>query len=154
MKKILLIAMTLLWLGVNAQDSIIQDSINISRCKQIVTDLFEGNLLKNKEIQKDHLPINYYWCIIFEGHTECGNKFEKTYKKHLNKKMRSGMDLSHLETSIKSLDDEETFILLHWNWKDPETLEMKDIYFEFVFLPLTNQIQLVDIQTTKTDYWE
>lgn len=153
MKRILLIIMSAFMLNANAQDERIQDSIDISRCELIVNDLFEGNLTKNKEIQKTHLPTNYYWCIIFEGHTECGNKFEKTYKKYLNKKLRSNMLTGDFEMTIKILDDEEKFILLHWNWIDKEDFDTKDMYFEFVVLP-TNQVQLLDIQTVRSEYWE
>lgn len=133
MRKTLLTLITLITLGTNAQNIYKQDSIYFEECKLIVKNLFDGNLIKDCEIQTNHLPTDYFWEI-----DEKDYKFDETYKHYLNDNIWNCMRIGDLTMTIAEYEDCSTSVLLNYDIEG----ECDDLYFDFM---ITDKIQLISI---------
>jgi len=88
-----------------------QDSVDFHACLKIMTELFEGRLVKNGKSQKNLVPSRYYWgrCCK-EGTLEDYPSFESSYKKVLNAELRKNLNAS--EKSYKKEIDENDIITI------------------------------------------
>jgi hypothetical protein len=95
MKKIVTVVFILLSTILNAQSNweTKQDSLDFHECIKMMTELFEGRLIKNGNIQKNLVPYIYYWgrCCK-EGTLEDYPSFEISYRNHLNAELRKNLN--------------------------------------------------------------
>jgi hypothetical protein len=72
-----------------------QDSVDFHNCLKIMTELFEGRLIKNGKVQKNFVPSRYYWgrCCK-EGTLEDYPSFEISYRTVLNAELRKNLNAS------------------------------------------------------------
>jgi hypothetical protein len=147
--KILIIAMLMLTLNVQAQSVILQDkqertqdSIDFVRCMVIIKDLFRGELIKDDSLQEDHLPYDYYWG------KPC-DKFADTYKEHLTQSMYCKMKDGNMYRYTKEMENGRC-VMLHWAWVGTDC-KYDEVYFDFTFYQ--EKIQLVYIRKYLSDGW-
>ena len=77
------------------------DSIDFHTGIKMLTELFDGKLIKNGKVQKNLVPIRYYWgrCCK-EGTLDDYPSFEISYRSELTKELRN--NLNNVEKSFKS----------------------------------------------------
>ena len=98
MKAIISIVCILLSTMSNAQSNWNnkQDSLDFQNCLKILTELFEGRLVKNGRVQKNMIPSRYYWgSCCEEGTLNDHPKFEISYKNFLNSELRKNLNTAN-----------------------------------------------------------
>ena len=111
MKTIISIVCILLSTMSNAQSNWEnkQDSLDFQNCLKILTELFDGKLLKNGKVQKNLVPSRYYWgSCCKEGTLEDYPSFEISYKNILNPELRK--NLNSASKSYRKETDENGLI--------------------------------------------
>ena len=72
-----------------------QDSVDFHNCLKIMTELFEGRLIKNGKVRKNFVPSRYYWSrCCKEGTLEDYPSFEISYRTVLNAELRKNLNAS------------------------------------------------------------
>ena len=137
MKTIVTVVSILLSTMLNAQSNWVtkQDSLDFHECIKMMTELFEGRLIKNGNVQKNLVPSRYYWgrCCK-EGTLEDYPSFEISYRTQFHTELRK--NLNEVDKLFKKETDEkgiETITIVFYGvyTHGPRTGERISISLEF-----------------------